>query len=169
MFSSYYNFQYKNKEKGSCTGYDYLHKLTFKSKFNHTYIVEVEEYKKTCLFAIKFYLKSHRLSKNKYSISTNFGDATIIIRTCIDIMLYFAEKNTFASFVFIGATDTKENSSENTKRFRVYKAIMQYFFVPTKYNHFNQIGQSIYLILNKEQNKNTIREIENTVKEQLKA
>jgi len=80
---------------------------------------------------------------------TNLKQATRVIRTCIEIMLYFIDKkNPWASFIFIGA-QLQEESTKNTKRFRVYKMIMENFFSPTEFDHYLHEENSIYIILNK--------------------
>jgi hypothetical protein len=171
MFNTFYSFKYRNKEKPNFSNetYDYVHRLTFTSKHNQKYIVRVEEYEKQSLYAVKFYLKNHSLSDKKYSISTNFGDATVIIRTCIEIMLYFyREKNGLASFVFIGATDVSETSDTNTKRFRVYTAIMEFYLTPKRFKHFSFAPQSLYLMLNMQQNDTILQEIETILENELK-
>jgi hypothetical protein len=171
MFNTFYSFNYRNKEKPnfSTEKYDYVHRLTFTSKYNQKYIVRVEEYEKQSLYAVKFYLKNHSLAENKYSISTNFGDAAVIVRTCIEIMLYFHKhKNPLASFVFIGATDSKETSDTNTKRFRVYKSIMEFHLTPKYFRHFAFEVQSLYLMLNIKQNNEILEQIEAILKAEMK-
>lgn len=56
------------------------------SKSNLTYIVRVEIYPQH-IYAVKFYLKNHSDSPNKYRLMTNTYEPRRIINTCINIMI----------------------------------------------------------------------------------
>lgn len=167
MFDSSYKFRYI--QSNAIAGELFLkrHLLTFTCRFNHRYIVEVEEYEHE-IFAIKFYLKAHADSSNRYKLLTHLNDAPKVFRTCIDIMLYFLERQPQASFIFLGAQLQTEKNEKNTKRFRVYKRIMENFFKPTGFAHYMQEESSIHLILNHlqiDKNPNILKEIEKTILE----
>src|SRR5688572_5164650 len=88
MFDKYYQFNYCNYIKHTKGDLVYKeHKLTFTCRFNQRYIVNVEEYQ-NWIFVVKFHLKSHSNSENKYSLRTKFGDANRVIMTCIHISAY---------------------------------------------------------------------------------
>ena len=97
-------------------------RISFLFYSNLVYIVRVEEYKYD-IYAVKFYQKSHSLSKNKYRIMTNTNEPRRIIYTCINIMLAIYKKNNRASFGFIGVNGFNENVI-CTKRYRVYSRII---------------------------------------------
>jgi len=148
MFDSSYKFRYINSRTPNKNDFFIKeHKLTFSCRKNQQYIVNVEEYKYD-VYIIKFHLKAHSDSNNKYSLLTNLNNATKVISTCIKIMLSFYEKNQIASFGFIGANLLTESIS-NTKRFRIYKKIMENLFSPVRFHHYNIPSKSAYLLLNK--------------------
>ena len=135
----------------------------FKTRFNQTYLVEVEEYR-YATYAIKFYLKNHADSRNKYNLLTNDSDAFRILSTCVNIISSILNEQKFASFGFIGVPTVGEKKAKkeaNTKRFRVYRTITQNYFSPDYFRHVVNIEKSTYIILNK-QNKepNLLRKVE---------
>lgn len=148
MFDSSYSFSYRGKRKAYTSElFVAKHLLRFKGKGNHTYIVEVEEYSGN-LFVVKFYLKSHRLSPDKFSLLTGNKDMPGIIRTCINIMLYFYQRCPDASFAFMGQPGEHE-STALTQRFRIYRSVMYNFFSPVKFIHYSLELVSAYLLLNR--------------------
>lgn len=154
MFEKYYDFRYRTKTRTFLPNetYDWCHFLCFKDDAKHRYIVRVEENTDICFYGIKFYLHSTRWSESsRYRIATGFGNASAVIITCVQIMLYFLQKNPYASFGFIGAQGFNEASGANTKRFRLYHRIMEYFFSPVRFNHYVIEEKSVYLILNKQE------------------
>ncbi len=62
-------------------------------------------------------------------------------------MTDYFDQNPFASFAIIGANSIGENK-ENTKRFRVYRRVMQNKFSPVQFNHFVLVKNSCYLMIN---------------------
>jgi hypothetical protein len=156
MFDKPYQFIYCNYKIVKTDQVVYKeHKLLFKCRFNNRYIVNVEEYE-NFVYVIKFHLKSHSLSKNKYKLRTNLKDANRVIMTCINIMLFFYEKNPYSSFGFIGSNDLGE--SENaTKRFNFYKRLMETFFSPIKFVHLEYPKRSAYLLLNRDNLKPSLK------------
>lgn len=75
------------------------------------------------------------------------------VRTCIEIMVSLFFKNKNLSFGFIGANLVTENTN-NTKRFRIYRQVMENFFSPLYFSHYSLQQESAYLILN----NNTLKE-----------
>lgn len=157
MFNSSYPFRYCNHEKTKKGQYHVLeHKLIFSCKKGNQYIVQVEQYPHH-LYVIKFYLKQHRLSENKYSLLTNLHDPLQVIGTCIEILIYFYHKNPFASFAFIGANSLNE-PVKNTRRFKIYRKIMENSFSPLIFNHSVYEEESAYLLLNKDNAEDNVLE-----------
>lgn len=142
---------FKKIEDFSVIGNSFLHhKLlyTFKSPKSHQWYwvwVEVYDYD---LYAIKFHLKTHRNSPNKYSIMTGLNEARPVINTCIKIMQEVTQANSSASFGFIGANALNE-AEVNTKRFRVYRRFMATYFSEEIFEHYFNIRKSAYLLLRK--------------------
>jgi len=64
-------------------------------------------------------------------------------------MLFFYDKNPYASFGFIGSNDLGESES-STKRFNFYKKLMETFFSPLKFQHLEYPKRSAYLLLNRD-------------------
>lgn len=122
------------------------HLFRFKDHNRHRYIVRAEKYPLK-VFAIKFFLKAHRFSENKYNLTTNFGTPTRILGTCIQVMVELHQKYPDASFVIFGANSINEKP-DNTKRFRIYKAILGRFFSPLKFRHIVNPKKSVYLLIN---------------------
>lgn len=150
MFDSSYKFRYCNYQDIKQGQYNVRkHILTFSCKKKIQYIVHVEEYPHYT-YGVKFYLKNHRLSRRKYNLLTNLHDPLSVIGTCVEIMLYFYAKNSFASFAFIGANSLKEHTGKNTKRFRIYRRIMENSFSPFTFSHRTYEDKSAYLLLNKD-------------------
>lgn len=135
----------------------------FKStKSKITYIVRVEKYMYN-IYAVKFYPKKYKDSKNKYRIATNTFEPRRIINTCINIMLSIYKEDTMASFGFIGANGLNENSTNCTKRYRVYSKIMATYFSSERFYHKENKEKSAYMLINKKslhKDENLISKIE---------
>jgi hypothetical protein len=96
MFANSYETRYcgkKTKKEGEFVFIE--HKLTFDCRFNHQYIINVEEYNYE-VFIIKFHLKNHSDSDRKYNLLTNFNDPQRLIRTCIEVMLEFYRRHPYS-------------------------------------------------------------------------
>ena len=121
---------------------------TFKSSKSHQwYWVWVEVYERD-FYAVKFHLKAHRYSENKYNLMTGLNEARPVINTCIAIMREIGMKNSRASFGFIGANMDSE-STYMTKRFRVYSVMMATYFDEEIFEHFVMMDKSAYLLIRK--------------------
>ena len=123
------------------------HLLTFTCRFNHQYLIHVEEYAHL-VFGVKFHLKAHQDSNRRYSLMTKFNDTPRVLATIVQAMKLFEVKHHLATFAFFGA-ELEGESADNTKRFRVYKPIMENFFNDAKYDHQFLASESFYLILNR--------------------
>ena len=143
-----YHFVQRVDEYGISANSFLKYKLlyTFKSSKSHQwYWVWVEVYKHD-MYAIKFHLKAHRNSPNKYSIMTGLNEPRPVVNTCIAIMLEVAAVNPRASFGFIGAA-TETESEVNTKRFRFYKRLMATYFSKAEFRHFGDTEKSTYILI----------------------
>ena len=130
------------------------HCYRFKTRFNRFYIVEVEQYQHH-VYIIKFYLKNHRNSPNKFSLMTNYkdqegqrhfdNDGFRIMSTCVRIMLRIREADPLASGGFIGANRVGEGMC-NTKRFQIYRQLAVTFFDPKHFYHYPNVAESAYFI-----------------------
>lgn len=119
---------------------------SFKSPKSHQwYWVWVEVYMHN-MYAVKFHLKSHRDSRNKYSIMTGLNEPRAVVNTCVAIMLEIAAIDSHASFGFIGAASESEDEA-NTKRFRFYKRLMATYFSKAEFRHFGDTEKSTYILI----------------------
>jgi len=74
-------------------------------------------------FALKYYCKTHKLSKNKYSIHTNTFEANKIIDSCLQAIPLLIDIHPDCSFVAVGARSIKSESAEpaqNNRRYKIY-------------------------------------------------
>lgn len=129
---------------------------TFKSSHSHQwYWVWVEVYQNH-VYAIKFHLKIHRDSPDKYKIMTGLHEVRPVMNTCIAIMLDMVRRDVCSSFGFIGANMRGENVS-NTKRYRFYSNMMATHFGESEFIHFQNEEKSAYLLIRKsELEKNSL-------------
>ena len=148
---------------------------TFHSKIiNQQYIVEVLRLEYD-IYIIQFYLKTHRLSPDRFSllmpvrkgiIENNSKHVFYLLNTIINIAKEIINENTIASIGFMGAPTIAEkdleknsaninpdNTTRNTKRHRVYSLYVKRYFSPEFFTHIEYENSSSYLLKN---NKNKI-------------
>ena len=141
--------------------------------YKHPYIVEVEE-RPNNIFVVKFYLKAHRHSENRYSLTlskaqrdkdglhTGAHNLFKVMNTLLMISKVFHKKTPTASFGFIGAPKFSEmdvnvnaeninpdGTYRNTSRFRVYKNYVARYYPPSIFDHIEFKSSSGYMIKNK--------------------
>ena len=134
-------------EDPDCMEDKYLY--SFKSQKSHyTYLVWVEKYPYN-MYAVKFHLKGHQDSPDKYRHMTGANEARPVIFTCIKIMHEFFIQDELSSFGFVGENMLKEEDKSNTKRYKVYSKIVSTFFGSETFNHFVYDANSTYLLLRK--------------------
>ena len=109
------------------------------------------------MYVLKFHLKSHKDSNNKYSLivhhekdNYNF-DVSVILNTCINILVDIKNENENASFGFKGSPDL-DGLINNTRRYRVYKLLTENKFSTKYFEHIVSKKDSTYLLLNKNKN-----------------
>jgi hypothetical protein len=156
MFDSSYAYQFVQKEPAQKDEvFEEVLVYKFISHKGTPYIVRVEKYPYS-VFAIKFYSKKHSQAMNKYSLYTQEGNPMPILRTCINIFLdEILPKEPHASMGFIGVPADGE-SSRSTKRFRIYRYIMENFFSEALFFHHRYLKKSIYLVLNRRNKEDEI-------------
>lgn len=116
---------------------------------NQWYLIRVEQFDHE-LFAVKFYLKNSKQSKDKYRLLSGLNEATSIIRTCLNIMLEVLEEHPLSSFVIVGMNGIHETNLKRTKRYKIYKRVIQSFFSSVRFEHFDYPQKSTVLLLNRE-------------------
>ncbi len=146
----YVNHGFQKKEQG-----DLLEKATY--RFTSTiskrkYIVEVEKYKHDT-FVLKFFLKGHRFSQNKYNLLTGLKEPRMVTNTCIAILLEIFTNNNQSCFGFIGANTKMKKLEEiryETKRYKFYKKLIANYFGEKTFKHRKLVNSSAYLLLSTE-------------------
>lgn len=126
----------------------YTQKMLYTFDFPRTsqgYMVWVEKYEHH-FYAIKFHLRKDKANKNRYNVMTGLGEARPVINTCIQIMPDIAKADELSSFGFIGASMLQE-STINTKRFRVYRRIMATYVSEEHFEHRFNVKKSTYILL----------------------
>lgn len=130
------------------------HLYTFRSTYsNSVYIVRLEEFKYN-LIAVKFYLKNHRLSNDKYKILTAKKEAIKVLSTCLQIMLIHLKRYPKSSFIIKASRGLGELEENYSKRFIVYRKIVEQFFSSLNFQHLKSGEElSVYILLNKKNNE----------------
>ncbi len=156
---SYYDFKQVSKQSNDSGDLLETYIYSFKSpKTRMRYIAEVERYRYD-LYAIKFYLKIHQNSSDRFTMLTNLYEARPVIYTCIAILVAIFRQNAKASFAIIGSPTPKEIEREKrdarqkkencTQRFRIYSTLMSTFFSEFYFEHCASFRHSLYLMRNK--------------------
>ena len=145
MFDRIYPFKYIQSKEVKDEPFLVEHLYSFKGK-NGRYIVVLQEFPFQFI-GVKFYLKAHTDSPNKYKLLTGNNDVQGCVRTCIEIMLSLLQSNPKTSYGFIGANLVGE-SMNNTKRFKIYRQVMENLFSPLYFTHYSLQAESVYLMLN---------------------
>ena len=170
MFDSHYPYHQVDKKVTISSGYEVVtFTFAFTSGSGRRYLIVVEEYpNQVC--AIKFYPKAIAESPRKYNKLTGWECTaehnyySKIISTCLVVMVKFYMEDSSRSFLFIGAP-TENEDSINTRRFALYRRIMPLRFSDVHFRHLIRVEQSIYLLLNRKRQTDTILgEVEEMVK-----
>lgn len=157
---------------GSSKGIRQLEVFRFQNDFNDKYLVEVFYYDYN-VYAIKFFMKKHKLSENRYSLTypqkfkekrgckTGNSNFLKVMNTVLKITLEISKKDNLASFGFMGAPKLKESDPEknaeninadntvaNTKRYKVYHLYARRYFNPSDFEYIDSSTSSILLLRN---------------------
>ena len=151
MLDNPYKFRFATKESIAVSENETStrHIYVFRDTHNNTYIVNADLLKYN-VYVVKFFLKSHRLSENKYRLLTDKNSPFRVLTTCFAIMHDICKKNPFASFYFQGSNTMEETDLNNTKRYGVYKKLCARAFHPSNFLHYKFDNESQYLLINKE-------------------
>jgi len=141
----------------------------FRNDFNDVYLVEVFHYEHN-VYAIKFFQKKHRLSKNRYNITypREFRDKVTgnrnflkILHTVNAIAMTILKDDELASFGFLGAPRLSEldpdingdrinpdSTVSDTKRYRIYGNYVRRYYDPKTFKYIESPSASILLLMN---------------------
>jgi hypothetical protein len=149
VFDSAFEYEFVQNEKPADGDLFQLCKLyrCKGEKSNQVYLIRSEQYDFN-LYSIKFHLKNHSQSEDKFKLRTNLFEVQPLIRTCLNLLLDVFRNEPYASFIIIGESD-KEETRLNTIRFRVYRRVLESFFSPVEFEHRVWEGLSAYVMLNR--------------------
>ncbi len=116
------------------------------------YLVEIEKYKHNT-FVIKYFLKKHKKNKYRYNLLSGEFKCRPIVMTVINILMDILNRHVAGSFAFIGAHTTNRKGKDletknNTKRFRVYRRLVENKIGPKTFTHYQSENGSGYLLIN---------------------
>lgn len=161
-----------------------VYQYSFKTNTNFKYFINVEEYRHKVL-VVKFHARNRTKSQYKYNELTNKNIPFKVFGTVLNLMLSLLKKEKYSdySFGFLGATKvkkhnekgktiTKEESFNNTQRFRIYSKIAANTISSKNFQHYTYPELSAYLFINKgakniEAEKDKLQKLFYTVYEQL--
>lgn len=148
MFEKPYEFKFLHKRRPEGEPYNVQHRFSFRCKMNQRHFVILDEYDFD-FFSIKFYPANFERSTKKYQVLTGNNDAQVKINTCLHIMAKFLEEKPTASFGFTGARSERESEAIPSKRFRLYRRIMQVLFSPAHFAHYELPESNAYFLINR--------------------
>lgn len=120
---------------------------SFRGKSGKRYIVIVEQYS-YYVFVVKFCLQDRKYHPDRFNQITKLNECGRILSTMGFLMKEMYNNNPYASFGFIGS-NSKGESKENTKRFKIYSSVVQQLISPVIFYHRKSLKNSAYLLINK--------------------
>ena len=117
-------------------------------KSGHRYQVNIERYAEH-LCGVKFFDLTTDIRIGKFSnLSATFEPRTIF-RTVAEIAADVCQRDSDASFFFIGAADSRDRSSATTRRHRIYNQFVAILDVTDRYRIIEMKAQSMTILLNR--------------------
>ncbi len=129
-----------------------FHKLvtrySFDSRAGERYLIDVTEYPDK-FHTIDFFRKRFQYSRQKFTELTQEGDSSRILGTVVKHMAKLLEdgKAQAVCFGFIGARMEGEPEGAVSKRFRVYRKMMEFLISPVTFEHLMDEHIDAYVIL----------------------
>ena len=167
MFNSPFKIRYVHHFQRKDIIVRKVHLFSFRGKNNTPYLIECEEFDNHFI-AIKYFQKCDRDKSVdiKFGRLTNLNEATRVIASCIEAMLYFVNISSQYSFGFIGSPsydNEKDKLIGNTKRFRIYSYLMTNCFSPVTYQHVVEPDRSTYMIIRRDMDLNKTNKLDETI------
>lgn len=148
MFDSSYPYTFRLNQKPSLgEDFDSCKVYWFENKTGTRYVVNLEQYFGD-LYALKFHLYQDLKNKKRYSVITKEGRPQPILRTCLDILIEHHKANPFASYIIFGIAGENEQQLA-TRRYKLYKRILENLISPVEFEHRCAESYSAYLLLNR--------------------
>lgn len=148
MFNTSYKFTFLYKTRQEGEPYNVQHRFSFRCKKNQRHFVLLDEFDFD-FFGVKFYPAHLEQSTKKYQVLMGNNDAQVKINTCLNIMASLLNKTPTASFGFTGARSEGEDATKPSKRFKLYRRIMQVFFSPVNFAHYELPESNAYFLINR--------------------
>lgn len=124
------------------------HAYSFRGKTGKRYIVIVEQYN-YFMYIVKFCLQERKFYSDRFNHLTKLNECSRVLTTIGLIIKEIHKANPFASFGFIGS-NLPEEGKENTKRFRLYKRVVNQVVSPVFFEHRISLKHSAYLLINRD-------------------
>lgn len=118
------------------------------AKSGHEYEVHVESYIGH-LYCLKFYVHDGSGASGKFSHTTGTYEPRNIFHTIVEIAADVLSRDDMASFLFIGAADSRDSSGWNTRRYRVYCSFLRYLDVSQQFETVCIDRYSMCILVNK--------------------
>lgn len=147
MFSKSYNAKLIARNQIDAIGTTYDLWRFNSEKSGKEYMILMEKYHGN-VYGVKFHLRSLKKDKMKFSKMTHDGEANVVIRTVIDVMLHYISEDQDSSFVIIGASGEGEETANN-KRYLLYKKIICIFVTDEHFYHYDLPERGMYMLLRK--------------------
>lgn len=124
------------------------------------YLIYVTEYPEK-FHTIDFCRNSQKYYRKRFSELTGGYGASRIIGTVVNLMNTLLKDGIsyLVSFGFIGARMTKDQKGGATQRFRIYRTIMRFMISPITFEHFEDVSNDAYLILNRKGNYQNVMSV----------
>ena len=103
----------------------------------------------TISYCVKFFDKANMSSDNKFSLRTSTFEPRTIVFTVLNIMFDVLQRDSNASFFFIGAEDERDLPGKATRRFRFYSNLVLSAISDKIFEHFRTDHLSLYVLVNK--------------------
>lgn len=118
-------------------------------KSGHRYEVHVERYVEH-LSCVKFFDTTAMHGLGKYSQLSNTFEPRTIFRTITEVTLDALKRDPLSSFCFIGAADSRDDSSGvNTRRYRVYQTYVRNLDIDDLFESVFIDKHSLALLINR--------------------
>ena len=118
------------------------------AKSAHEYEVHVERYVQH-LCCLKFFDTSSQRRFGRFSQLSETFEPRVIFYTVAKIAFDVLQRDSAASFCFIGAADERDSTGSNTRRYRVYKAFLRHLGLDEQFDTAFIDNYSMVILVNR--------------------